>query len=512
MRRPKHPARLIETAEHMRHSKSNCLPATAAVVLAAVCVLAWSAGLLLVDGHSWPLRLGLLLAGLLLAAGSATLALRVRQSNHRAVREHFQALFQLDPHELNDNTLADKLPPLPENHPCHELAASVSQTLIEHCRRLQDVEHSRAALELRCRRAASQGEQIRAVLAALHEPIIAIDDFDELVFANPAAEALFDLHGENTEQRAVTHLVHCQKLVDLLTGTCHRPTAGNRTDELEIVDPRGRSQWYRVSAAKLSTQNDEADPSGDARQGAVAVLREIGHQKALQKRNAEFVSAVSHEMKTPLAGIKAYVELLVDGDADDEATREEFLQVINGQTDRLQRLIDNMLNLARIEAGVVSVNKQNRSLNELLEEAVNVVQPAAEAKQIQLVAELSPLYLGVLADRDMMLQAAINLLSNAVKYTPQGGQVTLRSRLVDDQVAFEVQDSGVGLSEEDCRRVFDKFYRVKKNTNMASGTGLGLPLAKHIVEDVHGGHLSVQSTLDKGSTFTVTLTSSGQMA
>jgi len=241
------------------------------------------------------------------------------------------------------------------------------------------------------------------------------------------------------------------------------------------------------------------------------VLRDIGDQKALQKRNAEFVSAVSHEMKTPLAGIKAYVELLADGDAEDEETREEFLQVINGQTDRLQRLIDNMLNIARIEAGVVNVSKQHRSLNELLEEALGLVRPAAEAKDIELSAELSALYLGVLADRDMLLQAAINLLSNAIKYTPAGGRVTLCSRLSDDQVRFEVADTGVGLAPEDCVRVFEKFYRVKKDRDMAPGTGLGLPLAKHIVEDVHGGRLTVESTLGVGSTFIVTLPSAGQM-
>jgi len=203
---------------------------------------------------------------------------------------------------------------------------------------------------------------------------------------------------------------------------------------------------------------------------------------------------------------------LVDGDAEDEATREEFLSVINGQADRLERLIDNMLNLARIEAGVVSVNKKSRSLNELLEEAIHVLQPTAEAKRIELVTELSPLYLGVLADRDMLLQSAINLLSNAVKYTPEGGRVTLRSRLADDEVTFEVEDTGVGLSEEDCRRVFEKFYRVKKDKSMASGTGLGLPLAKHIVEDVHGGRLSVESVLGAGSTFCVVLPNAGQMS
>ena len=215
-------------------------------------------------------------------------------------------------------------------------------------------------------------------------------------------------------------------------------------------------------------------------------------------------------MKTPLACINAYVELLADGDAEDEETREEFLSVINGQTDRLQRLVDNLLNLARIEAGVVSVSKQHRSLNELLDEALHVVQPSAESKNIQLVNELSPLYLGVLADRDMLLQAAINLLSNAIKYTQPNGRVTLRSRMNDGQVRFEVQDTGVGLSEDDCQRVFEKFYRVKKDKDMAQGTGLGLPLAKHIIEDVHGGKLTVESVLGKGSTFIATLPCTGQ--
>ena len=105
------------------------------------------------------------------------------------------------------------------------------------------------------------------------------------------------------------------------------------------------------------------------------------------------------------------------------------------------------------------------------------------------MADLSQMFIGVLVDRDMMMQAAINLLSNAVKYTDNGGCVTLRSRLADQSAIFEVHDNGVGLSEEDKQRVFEKFYRVKKDREMAQGTGLGLPLAKHIVEDVHGGRL-----------------------
>ncbi len=121
------------------------------------------------------------------------------------------------------------------------------------------------------------------------------------------------------------------------------------------------------------------------------------------------------------------------------------------------------------------------------------------------------MYLAVLADRDMLLQVAINLLSNAVKYTRPGGTVTLRSRMADSEIRFEVEDSGVGLAPEDCHRIFEKFYRVHKDKDMAAGTGLGLPLAKHIVEDVHGGKLAVASTPGHGSTFSVMLPAAGQL-
>jgi two-component system phosphate regulon sensor histidine kinase PhoR len=163
------------------------------------------------------------------------------------------------------------------------------------------------------------------------------------------------------------------------------------------------------------------------------------------------------------------------------------------------------LNIARIEAGVVQVKKQARSLNEVLEKVLQVMKPAAESKQIALSADLSPLYLGVYLDHDLALQAAINLISNAVKYTPVGGQVIVRSRMADDEARFDVEDNGVGLSAEDCVRVFEKFYRVHKDKELAAGTGLGLPLVKHIIEDVHGGRLAVQSTPGKGSVFTVFL-------
>ncbi len=406
---------------------------------------------------------------------------------------------------------SDDLPCLTRDHPWSGLAEQICKIMVDHKRHSKDLEHSRTAQDIRYHRVMDQAEQVKSVFASLADPILAIDDYDELLLANESAEKMFHFEARNDEKRALQQIVQCQKLIDLLTSVRQRKNAGMRSEEIEITCEDGQPRWFRATACKLAGGGDEGFDKAAAAKGVVAVLRNISEQKALQKRHAEFVSSVSHEMKTPLAGIKAYVEMLADGDAEDDKTREEFLNVITTQADRLQRLVENMLNLARIEAGVVGVDKQQRSLNEMLEESLRVVQPMAEAKNITLVSQLSSMYLGVLADHDMLLQAAINLLSNAIKYTHHNGQVTLRSRLVGDQVRFEVQDTGVGLSAEDCQRVFEKFYRVKNDEEMVSGTGLGLPLAKHIIEDVHGGELTVESTLGEGSTFIVTLPSTGQL-
>lgn len=425
-------------------------------------------------------------------------------------RKHFDALSRLSPSELASEHLQAQLPPIAAGSPWFAIASVVRESVRTQTVKLQQAEQARAALEIRSRRSAGRQQQIEAILSSLNEPVLAVDQYDELVLANPSAERLFGLPAADAGKRAIAQLNRCEQLMELLGEARRRKGAGARNGEVEIADSDGQARWYSVTAKALYLA--DGGDKGGAAPGAVAVLRDISTLKASQKKNAEFVSAASHEMKTPLAGIKAYVELLADGDAEDTQTREEFLGVIDTQATRLQRLIDNLLNLARIEAGVVEVSKQSRSLNELLEETLGIVRPSAEAKQITLISDLSGMYLGVLADRDMMMQAAINLLSNAIKYTRDGGRVTLRSRLVDNQVQFEVEDTGVGLSEEDAERVFEKFYRVKKDRDMAAGTGLGLPLAKHIVEDVHGGQLTVRSVLGQGSTFTVTLPSAGQMS
>ena len=500
------PNNLLVLHPGMKIVSSYILLFVTSIAIGGSMALVWL-GAKVFETTSLILSAGLAGWALILLVGLLTQRLMRQKKQQEQFRRHIEVMCLC--HAVAD--FNDDVPPLPSDHPLCTLAEQIRHAMFDYKRRVQDMENARTTQEVRCLRAMKQAEQIKNIFEGLTDPILAIDNYGELMLANHSATEMFCLDTDNTETRALRQIVHCQKLIDLLTSVKQRKSAFSRSEEIEITDKNGKAQWYRATACKLAAGNDESSDKSVASEGTVVVMRDIGEQKAVQKRNAEFVSAVSHEMKTPLAGIKAYVELLVDGEAEDENTREEFLSVITSQSDRLQRLVENLLNIARIEAGVINVNKQQRSLNDLLEEAMHVVQPAAEAKNIKLVSELSSMYLGVLADRDLLLQAAINLLSNAIKYTSDGGNVTLRSRLIGDQVRFDVQDTGVGLSPEDCQRVFEKFYRVKKDKDMASGTGLGLPLAKHVVEDVHGGKLTVESTLGVGSTFSVTMPSTGQL-
>ena len=471
-------------------------------------LVGWLADQWLPPDH-WLARLDMVMVALIIAGVYGAYALGGLVRSQAISRRILELLNHMDADELKALDVDRLFVDLPPGNPWVDVITQFRGHLLSLNERRDEAELNQASLEVRSRRHAKQQRQISDILESLSDPILVVDDYDELILANASACELFDLQLESDEKQLLADLIECENITRMLTETRRHNTHGERACEVELKHKDGQSRWYRATAKVLNSRTDEAN---DLRSdGIVTVLRDISSHKEIQKRNAEFVSSASHEMKTPLSGIKAYVELLQDGDAEDEETRQEFLDIISMQADRLQRLVESLLNIARIEAGVVKVSKAQQSLNEILEEAFGVIQPVAVEKDIQLKKELSEMFLGVHVDRDMILQAAINLLSNAVKYTPEGGSVVLRSRMAANRVELEVEDAGVGLSEEDQEKVFEKFYRVRKDKTMASGTGLGLPLVKHIVEDVHQGSIHVESELGKGSIFTVRLPVAAKM-
>ena len=300
--------------------RTNVLWATALVVTAFAWMSAWVAGLMIGMGP-WPWRYKLFGLGFMLAMFFTYGWMRRVAKEQRAARAFFDALSCIDPRDITDSLSTTNLPSLASSNPSHGAATRLFEAYSSCAIQAQMAEHAKAAIEVRAQRMRTELEQIRVILDFLQEPVLAIDNFDEVILANAAAQKLFDFDLSDNGQRALASLIRSEKLLEMLIDTRRRKSPTQRVAEVEIGLPEARA--YSVGTTSLPCAGGCANDDSRAH-GAVAVLRDISVHKATQKKNAEFVSAVSHEMKTPLAGIKAYVELLVDGDAEDEATREEF--------------------------------------------------------------------------------------------------------------------------------------------------------------------------------------------
>jgi len=239
--------------------------------------------------------------------------------------------------------------------------------------------------------------------------------------------------------------------------------------------------------------------------GAVVVLHDITDLRRLERMRQEFVANVSHELKTPLSSIKAYAETLRSGAIHDQVNCLKFLGRIEEHADRLDALIADLLRLARIESGDKSFEIGAVPVGNMVHRRSADHQASAQAKRIQLVVAEGDTQLHVRADEEGLRQILDNLIDNAIKYTRESGRVTLRWFSTDGKVSIEVEDTGIGVSAEDQKRVFERFYRVDKaRSREMGGTGLGLAIVKHLAQ-FFGGEAYVRSELGIGSTFGVRL-------
>lgn len=351
-------------------------------------------------------------------------------------------------------------------------------------------------LEIQLKVATAQRQHAEAILYSISDAVLVTDPFDELVLANESAARAFGFDLDSTTRRPIDQVIHDPAMVQLIREMrASGSTSGRRIVEHQLASANA-SRTFKLTLSCVSNQAEQ--PAG-----VVAVLHDMTREKEVAQMKNDFVSNVSHELRTPLASIKAYVEMLIDGEADDEKTKREFYEVIQNEANRLGRLIDNILNISRIESGLVKVNKLPQSLTVILKEAIEVILPQARLKQITIDEQLTPVFYQTQADKDMLYQAVLNLLSNAVKYTPETGRIIVQT-VVDEakkKVVARISDTGVGIPPKDLPFVFDKFYRAEANNRMAKGTGLGLSLVKHIIETVHHGRIFVESQVGKGSTF-----------
>ncbi|MDQ0193672.1 cell wall metabolism sensor histidine kinase WalK [Paenibacillus wynnii] len=240
--------------------------------------------------------------------------------------------------------------------------------------------------------------------------------------------------------------------------------------------------------------------------GTIAVLQDVTDQENLEESRREFVANVSHELRTPLTTIKSYAEALDDGALDDPQLAARFVGVIRNETERMIRLVTDLLHLSRLDSKEARLRMQHTDIAEMLEDVADRFSFQIRQKRIDISTRVRRGISNAWLDRDQIDQVLGNLVSNALKYTPEGGTIELEAcRNEEGMLAISVRDSGIGIPKKDIERIFERFYRVDKarSRNMG-GTGLGLSIAREIVK-AHGGSISLQSELDQGSKVTFTL-------
>ena len=354
------------------------------------------------------------------------------------------------------------------------------------------------AFEAQSRRLESDREQLRVVLGGMTEGVIAIDNRRRLLFANAGADRFFGLD-ESAVGRFLPELIRSPQIQQAIESTLSGPEI--HKGEVSMVGrdgPRSLTRTLAVHGSPLP---------GDPPAGAVFVFHDVTELRRLERMRQDFVANVSHELKTPLASIKAYTETLLDWALHDEQVNVRFLHRIEEQAERLNQLILDLLSLARLDSGDGTFDHSPLGLHESILSCLETHRGRTESKGLELqidVDGLDPRTL-VMADEEAVRQILDNLIDNAIKYTPEGGWVRVGATSTASQITIEVADSGIGIPRDDLPRVFERFYRVDKaRSRELGGTGLGLAIVKHLVQSI-GGQIVVNSRVGEGTRFTVQL-------
>ena len=341
--------------------------------------------------------------------------------------------------------------------------------------------------------------QAEAVFDVLRDAVIVVDAHGEILHANAAASGLLSVTPEEAAGKVMTDVVNDHQLASTISAARNGLPTEGRLCEQEL--------FFNSEPVSYEVHLQSVGGHEEPMHAVVTVLRDLSREREVARLKSDFVSKASHELRTPLSSISAYIEMLVDGDAEDEDARQEFYKVISTETDRLRRLIDNLLNISRIEAGLMHIEREQVQIGELVERAVQSMMHQAKENNLDIHTKLAQVDLTITGDSDMLYQVIVNLLSNAIKYTPQGGRITVAADAdhLTRSLHHSVADTGLGIAPDETEKVFDKFYRVENYRRIANGTGLGLNLCRHIVETLHNGQIGLDSTLGMGSRFWFTI-------
>lgn len=358
----------------------------------------------------------------------------------------------------------------------------------------RSMNHMAGELQERIRIITSQRNELEAVLSGMTESVLVVSTDEKIIRFNHAAQKEFDLspnsaYGLNVQEAIRHHAL--QKFIQ-------KTLQSNLPQEEEIILHETADRIMQAFGTLLKDANNEII-------GALVVLNDVTRLKILENIRKDFVANVSHELKTPVTSIKGYVETLKEGAIDDTENAHRFLDIISKHADRLSSIIEDLLNLSRIEeSDGKQIALERGNIRDVLEEAKTLCLAKASEKNIQIQIDTPPILNGNI-NPPLLEQTMINLIDNAIKYSAPHNQVLISASEDKGTIVIKVQDWGCGIAQKHLPRLFERFYRVDKaRSRQLGGTGLGLSIVKHIVQ-AHNGTVHVNSTLNEGTTFTIRL-------
>ena len=335
----------------------------------------------------------------------------------------------------------------------------------------------------------SERGRLNAVLSSMDDGVLLADTHKTVLLANPAFERIFRVPPDKAKDRPVMEVVLDHDVLSLLDRCL---TAGQQLTSYPEIGPERR--FFRVIATPIR------GPHGPS---ALLLFQDQSEAQRLDKTRREFVSNISHELRTPLASIKAMVEALQEGARGEEELAQDFLARIVSEVDHMTTLVGEIMNLSSIESGQAQLQLDSVDVGHLLRDLVDRLRPQAERRKLTLSLEQPPSLPAARADEGRLREAVVNLLHNAMMFTGAGGTITVSSEAGDTSLLVKVSDTGIGIPEEDLPHIYERFFKVDKSRT-TEGAGLGLAIAKHIVE-AHHGSIWATSREGSGSTFYFTL-------
>lgn len=363
---------------------------------------------------------------------------------------------------------------------------------------IQQSENNNQKLSTRVSIMEFENRQLLTIFDALDFGILILDSRETIFYVNnyfltllgserdPMLDQPFD---EAIEHGALKEFILQQNLIQQASGARQRETT--------FPEKRPDRVYNLASPPPLDSE--------EGLFGMIIIVTDITKEKKSEHAKQDFVTHIAHELRPPLTNIKAYNEMLMDGEVSSPEIQKEFFNTINDETNRLTTLISNILNLAEMEIGQVSVDGDLVKTEWLVESAMEAMDAVAKEKKIAIKTELPDNFPLLTGDKERLKSALINLLGNAVKYTPEQGKVVFSLREDQETVVFKVTDTGCGIDDHDLPHIFEKFYRSKKDQVVQEqGSGLGLAITSEIIR-LHDGFIEVESTPGSGSSFTTTL-------